>query len=373
MKFWFISLIVCLCVVTGCKRQSEPATPANPDNPTEAAVKKVRDNSSDVKQEASDVKQEAVNESSPAKVIPVPTKLGDAAGLLNDLEWVKGDPVKFEAGKVYVVEFWATWCPPCLTSIPHLSEVQKNYKDKNVTIVGISNESAAKVKKFVKEMGDKMDYTVAIDTNRTASKYYMDAFGARGIPTAFIVDQKGQVAWQGHPMSGLEQALDQILNGSFDVNTFTQAKENEKREAQEQALEVEKIRKVIRDYLTAVKNGGLNDHARELGDKLIEINNSQALNSVSWQILTKVEEDKRDNELALQLAKKAVELTESKNPAILDTYALALFRSGKIDQAIQVQTKAVELSIDNEAMHKELKATLEKYLAAKVPASPVDM
>ena len=66
--------------------------------------------------------------------------LGQKAAPLEGLTYIKGDPIVFEAGKVYVVEFWATWCPPCRTSIPHLTEVQKQFKDKGVTVIGISNE-----------------------------------------------------------------------------------------------------------------------------------------------------------------------------------------------------------------------------------------
>ena len=58
-------------------------------------------------------------------------QIGDAAPELKVEKWVKGDPVTtFEKGKVYVVEFWATWCPPCIKSIPHLTELQKQYKEK---------------------------------------------------------------------------------------------------------------------------------------------------------------------------------------------------------------------------------------------------
>src|ERR1700722_11724957 len=93
--------------------------------------------------------------------------VGDPAPKLEVKEFVKGKEVtKFEKGKVYVVEFWATWCPPCKTSIPHLTELQK--KNKNVTFIGVSvferDAAAAAVKPFVKEMGDKMDYLVAIDS-----------------------------------------------------------------------------------------------------------------------------------------------------------------------------------------------------------------
>ena len=67
-------------------------------------------------------------------------KLGTPAPPLTGLEWVKNGPVEMKPGTVYVVEFWATWCPPCRVSIPHLTELQHKYKDKNLVIVGISTE-----------------------------------------------------------------------------------------------------------------------------------------------------------------------------------------------------------------------------------------
>ena len=68
--------------------------------------------------------------------------LGDPAAELKIAKWVKGEPVTIsaDAKNIYVVEFWATWCPPCRTSIPHLTEMQKRFKEKNVTIIGITDE-----------------------------------------------------------------------------------------------------------------------------------------------------------------------------------------------------------------------------------------
>ena len=66
--------------------------------------------------------------------------LGETASPLTGLQWVKGSPVQMKEGGVYVVEFWATWCPPCRTSIPHLTKIQAEFKDQGVTIIGISDE-----------------------------------------------------------------------------------------------------------------------------------------------------------------------------------------------------------------------------------------
>jgi len=139
-------------------------------------------------------------------------KLGQKAAALDGLTYVKGDAVTLEEGKVYVVEFWATWCPPCLTSIPHLTEIQKQFKDKGVTVIGISNEAdIEKVKSFVTEQGEKMNYTVAVDTEGKVGNGYMTAFKQNGIPTAFVVDGQSNVAWVGHPMNGLDEALGRVV------------------------------------------------------------------------------------------------------------------------------------------------------------------
>ena len=140
--------------------------------------------------------------------------LGMAAPALQVSQWVKGQPVNLAAAKgnnVVVVEFWATWCPPCRASIPHLTELQRKFKDRGVVFVGVSNEPLEAVKPFVAQMGNKMDYTVAIDDNDQTSANYMSAFGVDGIPHAFVVDKSGAISWHGHPMTELEQAVERAL------------------------------------------------------------------------------------------------------------------------------------------------------------------
>jgi thiol-disulfide isomerase/thioredoxin len=95
-------------------------------------------------------------------------------------EWVKGDSVRgFESGRTYVVEFWATWCGPCIRAFPHLSEVQAKHKD-DLTIIGVNiwdrkknrqtgeytetmPDLIERVNTFVDGQGEKMGYTVAIE------------------------------------------------------------------------------------------------------------------------------------------------------------------------------------------------------------------
>ena len=147
-------------------------------------------------------------------------ELGEPAAPLEISEWVKGGPVDlaaFKGKKIVVVEFWATWCPPCRESIPHLTELQKKFEKRDVIIVGVTDEAPAKVKLFVDEQGNKMDYTVAIDRDGKTGAGYMERYGITGIPHAFVVDKEGRVAWHGGPMSGLERVLNQMTANTFDL------------------------------------------------------------------------------------------------------------------------------------------------------------
>jgi thiol-disulfide isomerase/thioredoxin len=109
------------------------------------------------------------------------------------------------SGKVTIVEFWATWCPPCRQSIPHLNKLYEKFKDQGLIIIGISKEKKQTVKDFLKQQ--PMNYFPAIDTNGA----YSAGFKITGIPHAILVDKSGKVVWEGHPMSLSEKQIEKLL------------------------------------------------------------------------------------------------------------------------------------------------------------------
>ena len=166
------------------------------------------------------------NAKAPAARAAAPLNIGDPAPALRPAKWLKQAPIPaFEKGKVYVVEFWATWCGPCKANIPHLTELAKQYRGK-VEVVGVdiweSDDPKAntlpKVEAFVRSQGAKMDYHVAADApdNRVANAW-MRAAGEDGIPAAFVVGKDGRIAWIGNPALGLAEVLPQVVAGTFDV------------------------------------------------------------------------------------------------------------------------------------------------------------
>ena len=122
-----------------------------------------------------------------------------------ELEYVKGAPVNLSKtmgdGKTVIIfELWATWCGPCRTTIPHLTDLQKKYEKQNVIFIGISSEPAKKIKPFVEQMGNEMDYRVASDPD-DFSMELMQQCGVKGIPHAFIIGKNGKMTFHDHPQN----------------------------------------------------------------------------------------------------------------------------------------------------------------------------
>lgn len=175
---------------------------------------------------------------------------------------------------IYVVEFWATWCPPCRKSIPHLTKLQKQYGPQGVVFIGVSEEPADKVVPLVASQSKAMAYRVAVDSRGRTSKAWMKAYGVSGIPHAFVVGTNGLVLWHGYPASSLDRTLKQILAGTFDL---------------ERAKNFEIGDRCVKHYATLSTNGVRNrlpQKQSEAHGRIDSGSRERVLKGDTWAVLT---------------------------------------------------------------------------------------
>ena len=306
---------------------------------------------------------------------------------------VQGNPVEtFTSDKVYVVEFWATWCGPCLAGMPHISTLQEEYGDE-VQFIGVTREDEGTVSGFMDQTSrsgekwtDVLKYTIARDDESQTSQAYMTAARQRGIPCAFIVGRDGKVEWIGHP-AVIDEPLSAVVGNSWDVaaarKTFVDEQQAEAQmEAAQQKLaqamsagDYEGAVKVLDELLADTPNnlqlqmvrlqilgeGGLTEQYNESAAAIVDANfeEQMLLNQIAWTIAAEMDDEGRDLELAMKAARQASTLSDDTDAAILDTVARVFYEQGNVAEAVTWQKKAVESNPDA----KELQETLAGYEA----------
>ncbi len=134
--------------------------------------------------------------------------------------WLQGTPVThWEKDKVYVFEFWATWCGPCLAAIPHLDKTHREVTAKNLNaqIVGVNvrdRASPAMLKQFLAKLRVPPSYTVAVDTKKNTEELWARPRKIVGIPHALAV-KNGTVIWAGHPMRLSTELIEAMTQPDF--------------------------------------------------------------------------------------------------------------------------------------------------------------
>jgi thiol-disulfide isomerase/thioredoxin len=340
------------------------------------------------------------------KKAPKELGIGDDAPKLGVATFVKGEPVKELAKKkVYVLEFWATWCGPCVAAIPHVTELQKKYPDVVFIGVNVWERDEQRVKPFVEKMGEKMAYRVAMDDKSNNDTGFMAAHwlqpaGQDGIPCTFIIDGDGKIAWIGHPMR-MDKPLADIVAGTWDLQAAAKKfKAERERAAKMEALQEKLGAALEKGPAAAVKvldeaiaaDAEIEQHlghfkfnllvqqkdydkALAYGQHLVEKvlgDEANTLNHIAWELVDPDREGKVDAKLvkfAVTTAEKADKLAMKEGggtaAAVADTLARAYFVDGQIQKAYDTQLRAVKLAKGTEMEKDEdLNKRLAEYKKA---------
>lgn len=342
-----------------------------------------------------------------AEAAPEPTlRPGDTAPPLALEKWLagdKGDPLT--KGRIGIVVFVASWSEASERALDWLAGRSREYAKDDIGVVAVFGQDAGDAGFYGKAETELTarafierhaigKIRCAFDERWRSRSAWLAAAGAKTLPTAFIVDGQGKVAWLGNPLwppGEMEDALRQVKAGSFGAV--------ERRELTRKWEEVLRELRGLDATLTSARNTGRHDIAISTLERLESIDrlsrgfymmarfeivflekldsqaafkiargaletdadSAQLLNDLSWTILTGEGARSRDLPLAQKLAERAVEVSEGKNPHFLDTLARAHADQGRLEEAIKQQKRAVDRAGDA-SEREELLATLQEYM-----------
>ena len=198
---------------------------------------------------------------------------------------------------------------------------------------------------------EEMNYIVAADHDTNTVQRYMGDYEISGIPTAFIVNREGKIAWVGSPLLGLSNAVERVLAGTLDLA-----------ESQRELLKgrIDRVyQSVVQKYLLLCSYGA-QEQATEMGRKLLDYikGDPSTTTTFAFAILLDGRLRFRDVKLAQEAAELATTATGRKDIVSLEALAMAQFYQGQQQQAIATIHEAIAKATDPKD-----RAVLEKNLA----------
>lgn len=278
-------------------------------------------------------------------------KVGDVAPPIEIGKWLNVDKARLSTGpalegKVVLVDFWGTWCGPCVRAMPQIQRLHDRYRDRGLVVVALSYEDTDTMKPFLK----KNAYTMPIASD--TKKRCVTAYGVKSWPTTFLIDKEGKIAYVGGPYSiepVIEKALGLESNPSTLLTRYLDALDSKKEG-------------IIRDALLALTERSTPD-----------------FNLKEWAVLAggvaQAESDKTvEGEEALQDCVEARKRRDTKKKSAIlnalatagpESFDLRKWSRTAFGQAFPIRSKGVRALLDDRRYGEVLDALLERFADAE--------
>ncbi len=318
--------------------------------------------------------------------------IGDPAPALDAAHWLRGEEIGYlEPGRIYVIEFWSTWCKYCHAAMPCLTEVQERYAEDGVTVIGISDEKLQTVFEFLArpEWNQQARYSIATDPDLSVQKNYMEAAAIGDIPTIFLIGREGVIEWIGHPRH-LDEPLEAVIEGSWDREEFKIQFEKEIVPARERYQRMREMKAAyelkqwdlllllfdaaiesdrkpdplrIQRFLLMIGEMNRPEEGYAYGRELLRDfwDNAGMLNQLAWAVVDHETVVRRDLEFAMKAAERAGTLSDHTDAHILDTLARVHYELGDLPAALSWQRKAVDHVQPDDPLAEIIRAALRQY------------
>ncbi len=314
------------------------------------------------------------------EALRAPLDLGDPAPPLVVDTWFQGTALtSFEPGRIYVIEFWATWCEPCVEAIPELEALQAAHPNKvTVVMLNVMESNHDTIRAWLAEHPVELTVGHGGATAGSPAEAWFNASRSDGVPTSFVVAPDGSIAAITHGLDA-DRLAEQLLAGTWSLaEAQAERANNLSREKFVQPLRSAVHKASTDEERLALYDAFITEHpplehfvAESRLGLLVKLDPAAAApyaarwvdgawNDVPHQLLNAAWKLAVTGEkwpgrglpgasvVARRAASRAVELTERKNAGFLETLALTLWQDGATAEAVAVQAEAIALAQDPE-------------------------
>jgi len=286
--------------------------------------------------------------------------VGAPAPALSVKTWLLGAPVSMKRGQVYAVENWATWCKPCIDSIPSLSALADAHRRDGLTVVAVNIEqdNDAAVRAFVDQNRAAMRYRVGLDGSGASKRDWVDAAGFPGLPASFVVDRDGSIAWVGRP-SRLENVAAAVLRGDWNAAA-------ERTRARRERLAARYSRRSV-DLLSSNPARAYDLIDALLADLLRD--QPDYLAGLAYHIFAAPGVPRRDLDVAYYAGALACSGRDWSEPQPIEVLSKIREEQGNMAEAIGLQRRAVAAAAENSSRYRARLSHLLRAQGRPAPAA----